>query len=88
MSLLLFNLVLEYAIKKIQKSGDSLQLNNITQLLIYTNNVVLLGNNRETLIDNTKDLIDKTKKLGLQISTEELNIWSLIGSRIFEIYMD
>ena len=60
---LLFNLILEYAIKKVQKSGNGLQLNDITQLLTYADDVVLLGDNRKTLIYNIKAVIDKSKKI-------------------------
>ena len=36
---LLFNLVLEYVIKEVQKSRNGLQLNGITQLFTYTDDV-------------------------------------------------
>lgn len=51
---LLFNLVLEYAIREMQKSEDRLQLNDITQLLTYADDIVLLGDNSETIINNSK----------------------------------
>ena len=70
LSPLLFNLVLEYVIKEMQKSNDGLQLNG-TQLLTYADDIVLLGDNKETLINNTKILLDKTKELGLQINVEK-----------------
>ena len=69
LSSLLFNLVLEYAIKEVQKDKDGLQLNGITQLLTYADDVALLGDNRE--INNNKTLSDKTKELGLQISAKQ-----------------
>lgn len=65
LSPLLFNLVLRYAIKKMQESEGGLQLNGITQLLTYVNDIALLGNNKETLINNIKTLLDKTKELDL-----------------------
>ena len=70
LSPLLFNLVLEYAIKEMQKS-DGLQLNGTTQILTYADDIALLGDNKETLINNTKILLDKTKELGLQIKVEK-----------------
>lgn len=54
-----------------QKSKDVLQLNGITQLLMYADDIALLGDNKVTLISNTKILLDKTKELGLQISVEK-----------------
>jgi len=71
LSHLLFNLVLEYAIKEIQKSEDGLKLNGITQLLTYADDIALLGDNKETLINNTKTVLNKMKGLGLQISAEK-----------------
>lgn len=72
LSFLLFNLILEHIIKEMQKDEDSRQLNDITQLLTYADDVALLEDNKETLINNTKTLLDKTKELGLQISVEKI----------------
>lgn len=54
-----------------QKSEDGLQLNGITQLLTYADNIILLGDNSETIINNTKTLLDKTKEFELQINVEK-----------------
>jgi len=84
LSPLLFNLVLEYAIKELQKGEDGLRLNGITQLLTYADDVALLGDNKETLIDNTKTLLDRTKKLGLQVSVEKTKY--MVTDRIQNIH--
>lgn len=85
MSPLLFNLVLEYAVKEMQKSENGLQLNDIIQLFIYVNNITLLENDKGTVINNAKTLLYKTKEFRLQKSIENLNIWLLIEYRIFKI---
>ena len=54
-----------------QKSEVGLQLNGTTQILIYADDIALLGDNKKTLINNTKMLLDKTKELGLQINVEK-----------------
>lgn len=54
-----------------QKSESGLQLNGITQLLTYADDIVLLRDNSETIINNTKTLINKTKELGLQINVKK-----------------
>ena len=84
LSPLLFNLVLEYAIKEMQKSNDGLQLNGTTQILTYADDIALLGDNKETLINNAKILLDKTKELGLQINVEKTKY--MVTDRIQNIH--
>jgi putative IMPACT (imprinted ancient) family translation regulator len=45
-------------------------LNGTHQLLAYTDNVNLLGDNIYTIMKNTETLIDVSRKVGLEINVE------------------
>ena len=61
MSPLLFNFVLEHAIKSLEEK-DGLQLDGVNKVLVYADDVVLLGDNEEILRANTHTLLSNTKK--------------------------
>jgi hypothetical protein len=63
LSPLLFNFALEYAIRKVQENQVGLKLNGTHQLLAYTDNVHLLGDNTDTIKKNTETVIDASMRL-------------------------
>jgi hypothetical protein len=67
---LLFNLALEYAIRKVQEIQVGLKLIGTNQLLVYADDVNLLGDNIDTIKRNTQTLIDTSKEVGLEVNTE------------------
>jgi hypothetical protein len=48
-----------------------LKLNGTHQLLVYADDVNLLGDDIETIKKNTQTLIDAGKEVGLEVNTEE-----------------
>jgi hypothetical protein len=71
LSPLLLSFALEYAIKKVQENQMGLKLNGTHQLLIYADEVNLLGDNLSIVKKNTEALTDASKKVGLEVNTEK-----------------
>ncbi|KAJ4444553.1 hypothetical protein ANN_06348 [Periplaneta americana] len=64
-------LKLEYAIRKVQDNREDLELNGLHQLLVYTDNVKMLGENSQTIRKNTGILLEASKGIGLEVNPEK-----------------
>jgi hypothetical protein len=94
---LTFNFDLECAIREFQENQKGLKLNGTYQLLVYADDVILLGDNTDTIKKCIETLIDASREVGLEVNTEKAKYMLLsrhqnagqhyhitIGNRSFE----
>jgi hypothetical protein len=71
LSLLLSNFALEYAVMKVQENQVRLKMNGTNSLLVYADDVILIGDKVNTINKNTETLIDASKEVGLEVNAEK-----------------
>jgi len=65
---LLFNFVLECAFRRVQVNQDELKLNGTRQLLVYADDVNILGGSVHTIKENAEALVVASKEIGLEVN--------------------
>jgi len=71
LSPLLFKFALEYAIRKVQVKQNVLKLNGTYQLLVYADDVNILGGSVHTIKENAKDLVVACKEIGVEVNADK-----------------
>ena len=69
LSPLLFNFVLEYAIRRVQDNRICLEMNGKIQLLVYADEISMLGENLKTVRENAEIFIKASKDIGLEVNS-------------------
>ena len=66
-----FNFALEYAIRRVQENRIDLDLNRKYQLLVYADDVNMLGENLQTIRENKEIFIKASKDIGLEVNFDK-----------------
>jgi hypothetical protein len=68
---LLFNFALECALKRVQVNQDGLKLNSTHQILVYDDDVYILGRSIHTVKKNREALVVASKDIGLELNANK-----------------
>jgi hypothetical protein len=68
---LLFNFALEYSIRRFQINQNGLKLNGTHQLLVYADDVHIMGRSTHTTEKNTKALVVTSKEIVLEVNSDK-----------------
>jgi hypothetical protein len=82
LSPLLFKFTLEYVSRRVQVNQDGMKLNGTYQLMVYADDVNILGGSVHTITKNTEAIVVARKEMRLDIMLIKLSIWSCLEIRM------
>jgi len=68
---LLFSFPLEYGIRRVQVNQEILKLNGTHQLLVYANDINILGRSVHTIKKNTEAFVVASKQTGIEVNADK-----------------
>ena len=69
--MILFYYSLEYAIRRVQENRIGLEFNGKHQLLVYADDVIMLGENLQNVRENEEIFIKASKVIGSEVNSEK-----------------
>ncbi|KAJ4444915.1 hypothetical protein ANN_06714 [Periplaneta americana] len=66
-----FMIKAKYAIREVQDNTEGLELNGLHQLLVYADDMNMLGENPQAIRENTEILFEANKAIGLEVNPEK-----------------
>jgi len=81
LSSLLLNFAVGYAIRRVQTNQDSLKLNGTHQLLVYADDVNILGGRLHTIKKNKEALLVGSKEIGLEVNADKTKYMFMSGDQ-------
>ena len=78
---MLFSFALEYNIRRVQVKQDDLKLNGAHQLLVYADDVNILGGSVHTVKENIEPLLFASKEIELEVNGDETKYMVMSGDQ-------
>jgi hypothetical protein len=78
----LFNFVVQHAIRRVQVNQDCLTPHGTKQLLVYAEDINKLGRSVHTIKKNAGALVVASKKTGLEVNLIKLSTWLCLEIRM------